>query len=252
MWQEKAPPWQAVIDSADKAEARDYRQLTNYPPGVRLANQQAEANLQAFWTELDRMLENMEAMPPETKALFERARPLRTPDAGSNNNTQDGTFVPFGGGTGEADRPSRLVLEDRREKEKTRSVPDPSKEPVQPAADGPAPPKQPIPVSKRVMDLLELLLGEYTENQPVAWDDFVAMMKSIGFEKRTTKSGGSARLFVPLPKLVQGWGIGMTASKHRPHPEDHHYLRSVRDWARNTNYGLAKYGWTLDSFVLQK
>ncbi|KAK7942669.1 uncharacterized protein PG986_011782 [Apiospora aurea] len=267
MWQENAPPWQAVIDSSDKAEAPDYRQLTNYPPGVRQANQQAEANLQAFWTELDSMLEKLKTMPPETKALFERARPLRTPDAGvrpqgsttpttatssSNNNTQDDTFVPFGSGTGEADRPSRLVLEDRQEKEKTRGVPDPSKEPARPAADGPAPPKQPIPVSKRAMGLLELLLGEHTENQPVAWDDFVAMMKSIGFGERTTKTGGSARLFVPTPKLVEGWQVAATASKHRPPPGDHHYLRSVRDWARNPQYGLAKYGWTLDSFVLQK
>ncbi|KAK8044573.1 hypothetical protein PG993_004597 [Apiospora rasikravindrae] len=263
-WKTEAPPWQALVERAEKAEAPDYRQRANYNAATRLANQEAETNLRRFWTELDRMLEKAGAIPLETRALFERARPLRTPDAGarpgktstttssSSKNTQDATVVTFSAGTDAADRPSRLVLEDRREKEKTRGVPDPSREPVRAAPNAAPPPAQRIPVTKRAMDLLELILGEYTENQPVAWDDFVAMMKSIGFDERTTNTGGSLRLFVPLPKLTQGWGIAQTASKHRPHPEDHHYLRTVRDWARNEKYGLAKYKWTLDTFVLEK
>ncbi|KAK8069010.1 hypothetical protein PG994_005626 [Apiospora phragmitis] len=266
-YENKTSRWHLLLKAAKQAEAFKYSYNKKLKPEVRLSNREAEANLERFWEALDKTLETAKAFSPETRALFARAKSLRTPEteppaggdgsrpggsSSSNNaNTQTATVVDFSANDGAVDRPSRLVLEERREKEKTRGVPDPSKEPVR-AAPGEAPPAaKRIPVSKRAMETLELILGEWTVNQKVMWDDIVAMMKSIGFNKQNTKHGGSQRVFVSTNKLREGFGITGPASKHEPHPENHLYLQSVRDWARNEEYGLAKYGWTLDSFKLQ-
>lgn len=162
------------------------------------------------------------------------------------------TFTNFSAGVGVVDAPRRPALEERRQKEKTRGVPDPTKEPVR-APEGQAPaPEQQIPVSRRAMDTLTLLLGPFTVNQPVPWTEVLHMVTSIGFSVRTTKTNGSQRIFEPTDYLKNNFGVRQALSKHRPHPQDFHYLNTMREWARNTDYGMAKLGWTLDTFKLEE
>ncbi|KAK8017909.1 hypothetical protein PG991_007099 [Apiospora marii] len=310
------PPsdWFPLVESAEKAEAPEYSYTSDHTVKSSRANRQAERRLKTFWDALEAMLEKKGALPAETKALFDRARPLRTPrvtvdppakaggkrklpdsestggvskktktgkslsalniaaaaaaaaadaaddseapssiagPSGTQTSPQEATFVDFSAGVGVVDAPRRPALEERRQKEKTRGVPDPTKEPVRaPEGQAPASERQ-IPVSKRAMDTLTLLLGPYTENQPVPWDEVLHMMASIGFAVRTTKTGGSQRIFEPTDYLRDHFGVRQSVGQHAPHPQTYHYLQTMRDWARDRGYGLAKLGWTLDTFKLE-
>ncbi|KAK8054042.1 hypothetical protein PG996_013343 [Apiospora saccharicola] len=298
----ETPPsdWFPLVEKAEKAEASNYSRQDNPTIQISKDNRQAEDNLKTFWDAFDAMLEEKGAFPAETKALFGRARPLRTPvvttapaktsgrkqptkstggvskktkknkhlgahniaaaaaagpsgtqPSSSSSSNQEATVVDFSAGPGFVDRPSRPTLEERREKAKTRGVPRPFQEPVR-APEGQAPaPEMQIPVTKRAMDTLTLLLGPFTENQPVPWADVLHMMTTIGFSVRTTRTGGSQRIFKPTEKLKNIYGVNQAVSKHEPHPDNWHPLHNMREWARNTGYGLAKLGWTLDTFKLE-
>ncbi|KAK8115912.1 hypothetical protein PG984_012414 [Apiospora sp. TS-2023a] len=276
----KTPPsdWFPLVEKAEKAEAPNYSRQDNPTIQISKDNRQAEDNLKTFWDALDAMLEEKGAFPAETKALFGRARPLHTPvvttapakksakeqpkkstggvskktkknkQLGAHNiaaaaaagpsgtqpssSNQEATVVDFSAGPGFVDRPSRPNLEERREKAKTRG------------------PEMQIPVTKRAMDTLTLLLGPFTENQPVPWADTLHMMTTIGFSVHTTRTGGSQRIFKPGEELKNTYGVNQAVSKHEPHPNNWLPLHNMREWARNTGYGLAKLGWTLDTFKL--
>ncbi|KAK7975550.1 hypothetical protein PG989_014013 [Apiospora arundinis] len=280
------PPWHRLVEKGTAAEAPDYTECFADVKTERRReyNITAERNLRHFWVDLELMLEEFDAYPSEAKALLKGAKPLFTPkkedvplvtppknskgsdnkkkgkgDDNQNTNNkggassspmaQDTPVVTFSAGPGYVDRASRLVLEERREKEKTRGVPDPLREAVR-AEPGQAPTDdKKIPVNKRAMAHLELIFGPMKTNQKVYWDDTVYMMTQIGFGYR--QGLGSARTFDPGPTLQNKYGVTEPVSKHEPHPESYHYLWDVRQWARNPGYGLGKFKWTLDSFKLE-
>lgn len=253
------------------------------------ANENAVQNLFAFWDAAEVMLraEDVGALSDTVRDLLETAQPLTVtrPDrraSATARTTAAGTgAVASSFPTGGDDTP-RMTFEERRVKEKTRPEFALTLAPPPAAAAAAAAIIYPnIQLPLRHYNTIQILMGPGTVARPgtIAWGAVVGCLVAMGFSYNTGQ--GSARVFEPSAALMDSQvslflpivaplpipihrvkfsslsdgvvvltcsqGINTPVSRHEKDPWN---TNTARTWCLNRRYGLAKYGWTIDKFVV--
>ncbi|KAJ7640103.1 hypothetical protein DFH06DRAFT_1098562 [Mycena polygramma] len=263
--QNRLQEWHPLLASIIQGKAPD-GQLSNkafplsrftYPKGPRNSAwatkcQAVDTAFTAFWTAADRMLVKMagkELFALGAKAVAPFALPSTdwaalgaagAPKAVVRQKPAATALLPFGGA--EQQPASKDEVSAAKVKAKTRNEAVISTEDMlreqgtEKAAEDPAIP--PTAVSARVYKVFSTLEQVALQQSSVAWKDILSAFNELHFKLRKTR--GSAWTFrqVDGPKSV---------TVHEPHPES-----TMRFWeARRFGRRLTKrFGWTLESFVL--
>lgn len=231
----------------------------NYPSDKRLnpnstkALQEAERNLDAFWSELDRQfLENGdESLQHMLAGVLPHREARRTPDWEDDEESLDTHCQTTDGLPAQI---ALLELQTRTEKTVTSETPQPRSEKIKTrgaAAESEHPPETPteqqenkVPkftVSKRGFKVFTTLFYTASGADPpgeVPWSEFLSAMASIGFSLR--KLDGSAWVFEPVSDLFR-----RSIIFHEPHPTNKIPFQVARRYGRRLERA---YGWTGASF----
>lgn len=231
----------------------------NYPSDKRLnphstkALQEAERNLDAFWSELDRQfLENGgESLQHMLAGVLTHRDAQRTPDWKDDEESLDTHCQNTDGLPAQV---ALLELQTRTEKTITSETPQPRSEKIKTrgaAAESEDPPEAPTKeteskspnfiVSKRGFKVFTTLFHTASGEDPpgeVPWSDFLSAMASVGFSLR--KLDCSAWVFEPVSDLFR-----RSIIFHEPHPTNKIPFQVARRYGRRLERA---YGWTGASF----
>ncbi len=231
----------------------------NYPSDKRLNEnttkglQEAEQNLDAFWTEVDKQyLENGGKSLGDTLAGVLPHRDVRRiSDWKEDERTLDAHFQDVEGLSAQAallelqTRTEKTITSEppqpRSEKIKTRGAAAESEHPLEPPTDQPETKIPKFTVSKRGFKVFATLFHTASGEDPpgeVPWSDFLSAMASVGFSLR--KLDGSAWVFEPVSDLFR-----RSIIFHEPHPTNKIPFQVARRYGRRLERA---YGWTGASF----
>ncbi|KAJ5577704.1 uncharacterized protein N7459_006668 [Penicillium hispanicum] len=218
---------------------------------ITLKLQQGERDLDAFWAHFDSLfVAGVNLKPALTNFYRARPAPSRTPDW-----VEAPMPAPKGEKRGfeEVEQRTEATVErdakrQKKEKQKTRGVPDPSRasEEAEPEQEQEAPEETIYRVSKRALEAFETVFHQpSTTNKPgeLSWKEFRHAMKSLGFEEQ--KLQGSAWHFTPPPSLQDKGSIHI----HGPHPSDKHPFHVARAIGRRLR---DQYGFEAQMFQLNR
>lgn len=220
--------------------------------------QEAESNLDAFWKAVDSQVFRKagKSLHDLLKGVLEERKLQRTPDwrepdRDRVNKDQESNIEHLAYQLSAADLQQRTettvgpdTVLAARAKEKTRGIPNESKEetyarlPEAPTLEQPSR----FAVSKRGFKVFSTLFYTPSHEEPpgeIPWAEFLSAMASIGFSVKSLD--GSAWIFAPTTDLFRRCIIF-----HEPHPYNKIPYRTARRYGRRLE---RTYGWTGDSFV---
>ncbi|KAK7946031.1 uncharacterized protein PG986_010352 [Apiospora aurea] len=253
-------PWFQLVPSMREALRFDeyLRPEEIKTPEQRKTNIEIEKALAAFWEEFDKNIAGRDnnALPDNTKALFEDAIPLTSVAEEEEEKEKEKERQPV---VPEEPAPEEPKPEEPKP-EPSQPPQQPTPEPAtpEPATPQPKQPPQPQPQTQPPQPLQPLDAGEplgkkppsanARPSRPCAEPTLKRMMQNIGYRALTKKGNGSQVTFEPMPDLVAR-GFTTDLIWHRPHTGTGVQRVWVwRSWVWDRTHGLITKGFTFECF----